>query len=132
MTIPEDAQARKDIKPVICYPPETLDAPDLALYARARAGAAKVGEAVAAPREAAVFRAKAGEFFRISSVDGPQVGDLNLWAADDLNERFFSGKTRALHGTHVTVGDRMWSSIPRTSLTSLGLSRKVSAAHLAR
>ena len=112
MTIPEDAQARKDIEPVICYPPETLDAPDLALYARARSGAVKVAEAVAAPREAAVFRAKAGEFFRISSVDGPQVGDLNLWAADDLNERFFSGKTRALHGTHVSVGDRMWSSIP--------------------
>jgi uncharacterized protein YcgI (DUF1989 family) len=25
-----------------------------------------------------------------------QVGDLNLWNADDLSERFYSGKTRAL------------------------------------
>ena len=49
------------------------------------------------------------QFFRISSVEGPQVGDLNLWAADNLAERFYSGKTRALHGTHITVGDRMWS-----------------------
>ena len=112
MTEPKDAQTRRDIEPVVCYPPETLEAPDLALYAAARVGAVKVAEAVAEPREAAVFHAKAGQFFRISSVEGPQVGDLNLWAADDLNERFFSGKTRALHGTHVSVGDRMWSSIP--------------------
>jgi uncharacterized protein YcgI (DUF1989 family) len=54
----------------------------------------------------------AGGFFRIVSVEGPQVGDLNLWNAHDLSERFYSGKTRALHGTHVTVGDRLWSSFP--------------------
>ncbi|MEM9844548.1 MAG: DUF1989 domain-containing protein, partial [Pseudomonadota bacterium] len=30
----------------------------------------------------------------------------------DLSERFYSGKTRALHGTHLSVGDRMWSSFP--------------------
>ncbi|HEY0121019.1 MAG TPA: DUF1989 domain-containing protein, partial [Rhizobium sp.] len=29
-----------------------------------------------------------------------------------LSERFFSGKTRALHATHVGVGDRLWSSLP--------------------
>ncbi|NBR89746.1 MAG: DUF1989 domain-containing protein, partial [Rhodobacteraceae bacterium] len=39
-------------------------------------------------------------------------GDLNLWAAGNLGEKFFSGKTRALHGTHVTVGHRLWSSFP--------------------
>jgi uncharacterized protein YcgI (DUF1989 family) len=49
---------------------------------------------------------------RIHSVDGPQVGDLNLFNANDLSERFYSGKTRALHGTHVTTGDRLWSSFP--------------------
>jgi len=112
MTQPPDADARRAIKPVICYPPETLTPPDLALYAAARADAVKLSESVAAPREAASFHVKAGQFFRISSIDGPQVGDLNLWAADDLTERFFSGKTRALHGTHVTTGDQLWSSIP--------------------
>jgi uncharacterized protein YcgI (DUF1989 family) len=40
------------------------------------------------------------------------VGDLNLWHADDLSERFYSGKTRALHGTHVSTGHRLWSSFP--------------------
>jgi hypothetical protein len=54
----------------------------------------------------------AGSFFRIVSIEGPQVGDLNLWSADDVNERFFSGKTRALHGTHLSTGDQLWSCLP--------------------
>jgi uncharacterized protein YcgI (DUF1989 family) len=54
----------------------------------------------------------AGAFFRISCPEASQVGDLNLWHADDLSERFFSGKTRALHGSHVTTGDRLWSCLP--------------------
>jgi hypothetical protein len=40
------------------------------------------------------------------------VGDLNIWHRGDLTERFYSGKTRALHGTHLSTGDRMWSSFP--------------------
>lgn len=109
---PLDAETRRAIAPVICYPPETLEAPDLGLYRAARAGATKIAEHVAPPREAACFPVKAGQFFRISSIEGPQVGDLNLWAAEDHSERFFSGKTRALHGTHVTTGERLWSTLP--------------------
>ena len=58
------------------------------------------------------FEVPAGHFFRIVSIEGPQVGDLNLWNAHDLSERFFSGKTRALHATHVSTGDRLWSTLP--------------------
>ena len=112
MSEPADAAARRAVTPVICYPVETLPQPDMALYARFRAGAVKTGEVVVPPREAATFRVPAGGFFRISSIEGPQVGDLNLWNADDLGERFYSGKTRALHGTHVTTGQRLWSSFP--------------------
>ncbi|MGD9310741.1 MAG: DUF1989 domain-containing protein, partial [Desulfosarcina sp.] len=36
----------------------------------------------------------------------------NLWASDDLSEGFYSGKTRALHGTHLSTGDRLWSGFP--------------------
>ena len=109
---PEDADARRAIAPVICYPNETLPVPDLAIYAQALAGAEVVDVAIAAPREACTFRVPAGSFFRIVSVEGPQVGDLNLWNAHDLSERFYSGKTRALHGAHVTTGERLWSSFP--------------------
>jgi uncharacterized protein YcgI (DUF1989 family) len=109
---PPDADARRAIKPVICYPTATLPAPDLALYAAARSTAEKVSEALVPPRDARVFTVKAGQFFRISSVDGPQVGDLNLHNLHDLTERFYSGKSRALHGTHLTTGERLWSSFP--------------------
>ncbi|MBD3663988.1 urea carboxylase-associated family protein [Sulfitobacter aestuariivivens] len=109
---PSDAQARRAVPPVICYPVETLPQPDMALYTAARADLRKTGEVLVPPREAATFEVPAGHFFRITSVDGPQVGDLNLWNRNDLSERFYSGKTRALHGTHITTGERMWSSFP--------------------
>ena len=109
---PADAETRKGIKPVICYPVDTLPAPDMYLYSAARQKMKLMEEVVVPPRDAATFRVAAGNFFRIVSIQGPQVGDLNLWAARDLSERFYSGKTRALHGTHLSTGDRMWSSFP--------------------
>lgn len=109
---PSDAEARRAVRPVICYPVDSLVPPDLASYRAAREGWEKVGEVVVPPRDARCFEVPAGSFFRIVSVEGPQVGDLDLWAANDLNERFFSGKTRALHGTHLSTGDRLWSCLP--------------------
>ncbi len=109
---PSDANARRAIAPVICYPNDTLPKPDLESYGKARVEAEKVSETVIPPRDARCFEVPAGHFFRITSVEGPQVGDLNLWNRDDLSERFYSGKTRALHGTHISTGERMWSSFP--------------------
>ncbi len=109
---PADADDRRAIKPVICYPNETLPEVPMALYKAARETARKVDEVLIPARDARCFEVSAGQFFRISSVEGPQVGDLNLWNSKDLNERFFSGKTRALHGTHITAGERMWTSLP--------------------
>ncbi|WP_300009366.1 DUF1989 domain-containing protein [uncultured Roseobacter sp.] len=112
MTTPADAETRRAVKPVICYPVETLPAPDMTLYDRARQKLTKIDEVLVPAREACCFTVPAGHFFRISSVEGPQVGDLNLHNAANLSERFYSGKTRALHGTHITRGERMWSSLP--------------------
>lgn len=109
---PADADARRGIEPVICYPPDTLPAIDMATLSARRQEAQKVAEVLVKPRDAACIDVPAGAFFRILSVEGPQVGDLNLWNTHDLNERFYSGKTRALHGTHLSTGDRMWSSFP--------------------
>jgi len=109
---PADAEARRAVPPVEVYPTGALPPPDLAGYRAARAGAARTARIVVPPREAASFRVPAGHFFRVSLEEGPQVGDLNLWAAGDLGERFFSGKTRALHGTHLATGDRLWSCLP--------------------
>ncbi len=109
---PADAEARRAIVPVVAYPTDALPAADLAGYRAARDGWQRTGSVTAAPREAATFTVPAGHFFRILSVDGPQVGDLTLWNANDLSERFYSGKTRAIHGTHLSTGDRLWSSFP--------------------
>jgi uncharacterized protein YcgI (DUF1989 family) len=110
--VPADAAARRAVKPVVCYPVESLVAPDMSILERARAVMKKVGEVIVPPREGNTFVVPKGHFFRIVSVEGPQVGDLNLWNANDLSERFFSGKTRALHATHVTTGNRLWSNLP--------------------
>jgi uncharacterized protein YcgI (DUF1989 family) len=109
---PPDADARRAKRPVIAYEIESLPPFDGAFYERARATMRKTGELMVPPRDARAFRVPAGHFFRIVSIEGPQVADLNLWNAHDLSERFFSGKTRALHATHVTTGHRLWSTLP--------------------
>ena len=109
---PKDGDSRKAIKPVVCYPPETLTPPPLDLYNQAKDGWNQIDEVLVPARDARTFRVPAGHFFRIISVNGPQVGDLNIWNADNLEERFYTGKTRALHGTHLSTGDRLWSSFP--------------------
>jgi uncharacterized protein len=109
---PADAASRRAAKPVIAYPLDTAATDHAALSNEARIGMQTVGETIVPPREARAFDVPAGHFFRIVSVEGPQVGDLNLWNAANLSERFFSGKTRALHATHVSAGDRLWSSLP--------------------
>ena len=112
MSEPEDANARRAVKPVICYPVETLPAPDMRMYNAARQRLDKTDEITVPPRDARCFNVPRGHFFRITSVEGPQVGDLNLHNAQNVSERFYSGKTRALHGTHLTTGQRMWSNFP--------------------
>ena len=112
MSGPKDADARRAVAPVICYPVETLPQPDMAMLGKARETLTKTGETLVPARDAKTFTVPAGHFFRITSVEGPQVGDLNLWNAHNLDERFYTGKTRALHGTHLTTGHQMWSSFP--------------------
>jgi len=109
---PGDAAERRAAEPVICYPSGTLPLHDAAFYERAKRDWRKIEELTVPARDAQTFHVPAGHFFRIVSIEGPQVGDLNLWNAHDLSEHFFSGKTRALHATHVSTGDKLWSSLP--------------------
>ncbi len=109
---PTDAKARRAVAPVICYPTDSFPPFDPGYFAEARDSLKTVDTVIVPPREAETFAVPAGHFFRIISVEGTQVGDLNLWNAADHREKFYSGKTRALHGTHVSTGDRLWSSLP--------------------
>ncbi len=109
---PADAAERQANPAIVCYSVDLLPDYDGAFYDAARATAQKIDEVTVAPRDGGTFKVPAGHFFRILSVEGSQVGDLNLWNQHDLSERFFSGKTRQLHASHVTRGDRLWSNLP--------------------
>jgi uncharacterized protein len=109
---PEDLNERLGAKPIICYPNKDLEDENLNLLHNARKYIKKVNEIIIPPRDAKIFKVRSGDFFRIESVEGPQVGDLNLFQRDNLDEKFYSGKTRALYGTHISVGDKMFSCFP--------------------
>jgi uncharacterized protein YcgI (DUF1989 family) len=109
---PADATRRRSAPAVICYSVDKLPTFDRQFYKAVRRDLTKTSETIVPPRDARTFSVPAGHIFRIVSIEGPQVGDLNLWSAHDLSERFFSGKTRALHATHVSTGDRLWSTLP--------------------
>ena len=109
---PDDAELRKSVKPVICYPTDSLKSPNMDDYLIARKNLKKIDQIIIPPRDAKCFRVPKSHFFRIYCQNGPQVGDLNLWNEHNLNEKFYSGKTRALYGTHLSTNDRLWSSLP--------------------
>ncbi|KAF2749715.1 hypothetical protein M011DRAFT_397815 [Sporormia fimetaria CBS 119925] len=64
------------------------------------------------PRSGRAWTVPAGCIFRLSTPEGPQVGDLNVWNANDPRERFWAARTRQLQGSHVKEGDRLWSCLP--------------------
>jgi uncharacterized protein YcgI (DUF1989 family) len=107
-----DAKDRINVKPIVCYPIDNLDETNLSILHRARKKLKNISEIIIPPRDAKTFEVKKGQFFRIESIEGPQVGDLNIFKADNLEEKFYSGKTRALYGTHLSTGDRMLSNFP--------------------
>ena len=108
---PADIESRVGADLVICYPNNSISN-NLEILHEARKHIKQVDVVIVPPRDARTFNVKSGNFFRIESIEGPQVGDLNIFQADNLNEKFYSGKTRALYGTHISVGDKMFSSFP--------------------
>ena len=109
---PADAETKRRKKAFTAYSVEQLPSYDARFYEAARQGMEKIAEVTVPPRDGKCFTVPAGHFFRIVSIEGPQVGDLNLWNRDDISERFYSGKTRALQASHVSTGDRLWSNFP--------------------
>ena len=63
-------------------------------------------------RSGYAWEVPAGHVFRISIVEGPQVGDLNLWHRHNPRERMWAARTRQLHRAHVSTFDRLWSTLP--------------------
>ena len=78
---PADAAERRAAKPVVVYRLDAARLNDAPLSDDARSGMGKIGETIVPAREGRAFDVPAGHFFRIVSIEGPQVGDLNLWNA---------------------------------------------------
>ena len=99
-------------KKVIAYKPPKFTRSEWKNFIAARKILKHKSDVIVEPRKANFFKVKAGQFFRINITTGSQVGDLNLFNLRNLNEKFFSGKTRALYGTHLSTKDRLWSCFP--------------------
>ena len=110
---PSDSSLKQNENLVICYPEANLNKSNMLILQNARKELILTDKIIIPPRDAKCFNIKKGDFFRIECVEGSQVGDLNLFNSDNLEEKFYSGKTRALHGTHLSTGDQLWSSFPK-------------------
>ncbi|TEA17836.1 Uncharacterized protein C8034_v011685 [Colletotrichum sidae] len=115
----DPAQRLKDRKPIPKPVPAylaTAGSPltvDTALYESAQKAPRVLVEEFTLPiRSGRAWTATAGSIVRISTPEGPQVGDLNIWNAHNPRERFWASRTRQLHASHVSVGDRLWSNLP--------------------
>ncbi|KAF9695698.1 hypothetical protein EKO04_006671 [Ascochyta lentis] len=100
------------------YPTSTTSPlhPPTALYTKLRAlkdtDLTTTHDLTIPPRSGRAWHVPAGSLFRLSTPTGPQVGDLNIWNAQDPRERFWAARTRQLQGSHMQEGDRLWSNLP--------------------
>jgi len=106
-------------RPLVAYVVENLPKKKGgdALYAQLRTAVAdgnatKVDSLVIPAADARSWKVPAGHLWRIICTEGPQVADMNCWSAHNPAERFYTSKTRQLHSTHLTTGDRLWSNMP--------------------
>lgn len=65
-----------------------------------------------APRTAEAWSVPARSVCRISTPEGPQVGDLNVWNAHSPREHMWTARSRQLHSSHLRKFDRLWSRLP--------------------
>jgi len=88
---------------------------DTALYGRIaqeKTGRELVHRHLIPVRSGYAWEVRQSQIFRVIDIDGPQVGDFNVWNLNNPRERFWSTRTRQLEGAHLTAGSRFWSCLP--------------------
>lgn len=114
-------------------PPNACKSKAECAVASERANANVVNTFELAAKTGAAWPLKQGQTCRFLLNSGAQVGDVNLWNLHDFNvvycvqfngnnvntyiilqlqEYFYSGKTRCIHAGHLSIGDRLWSCMP--------------------
>jgi uncharacterized protein YcgI (DUF1989 family) len=116
---PSRREIARNAKPMVCYAVENLppkkggDGLYTSLRTAASDGnASLVSSLVIPPCDARSWEVPAGHIWRIVCSHGPQVADMNCWSLRNPHERFYTSKTRQIHSTHLTTGDRLWSNMP--------------------
>jgi uncharacterized protein YcgI (DUF1989 family) len=120
MTDDNRRKLARSTRPVVCYAVENLPGKKGgdALYVELRTAVASgkatlIEQLEIPPRDARSWKVPAGCLWRIICTHGPQVADMNCWSLNNpTKERFYSSKTRQIHATHLTTGDRLWSNMP--------------------
>ncbi|KAH6653758.1 hypothetical protein BKA67DRAFT_563054 [Truncatella angustata] len=114
-----DARRLQARKPVPKMPPAYLPKAgsplkvDESLYEAAQKAPRVLTEEFTLPiRSGKAWKAPAGSIIRISTPEGGQVGDLNIWNAHNPRERFWASRTKQLYASHVSTHDRLWSTLP--------------------
>lgn len=115
--------------PVICYNSPEAASVNHSLYDTLRHEALlgdRILELIVPKKSAKTWTVQRGDLCRITVIEGSQVGDVNFWNLHNPKEKFYSGKTRQLHSAHLSVYDRVWSSLPylRPMATIVGDSLK--------
>lgn len=87
---------------------------DQGLYASIGAATSRelIGSFIIPIRSGRAWTVPKGHVCRLTTPDGPQVGDLNIWNLHNPRERFWAARTRQLHRSHVSTFDRLWSCLP--------------------
>src|SRR4051812_16152685 len=58
------------------------------------------------------LRVTAGDVLRVTCHEGPQIVDLMVFNAEDPSERLWANQTLNREGASLTVGSRLWSTLP--------------------
>ncbi len=98
------------------YQPPVIDDRRRLFYRRLAADHStreKVRDFIIPKETGTAFLVDQGQILRIVDIEGAQVADFNAFNRDDPREMFWSGRTRILHGAHLTVGHQLWSTPPR-------------------
>lgn len=90
----------------------SVDRPFYERLARAASERHPVESFIIPIRSGRAWEVPGGYLCRIVTVDGPQVGDLNVWNRHNPRERFWVARTRQLNRAHLTRFDRLWSTLP--------------------
>lgn len=113
MKMASAAKARPTPQPAYQATPGSILNADKGFYDRVGKAPRTCIESFVLPiRSGRAWRVPAGAIVRLSTPEGPQVGDLNIWNLENPRERFWAARTRQLHASHVSTYDRLWSCLP--------------------